>query len=101
MVVHRVRVPARRVGLPNLDQRAGDRVPVAIEQPAGDDDSLAERLARVLGRPVTSVSQCGSATSGRPGARSSLARYPGKSSGGCSPRGRSYDGSVNPRTSGV
>ena len=43
--------------------------------------------------PVTSVSRCGSRTSGCFGWRSAVERYPSKSSGGCTPAaGRSYDG---------
>src|SRR5580658_3404223 len=44
--------------------------------------------------PVTSVSRCGSSTSGRLGWRSAVERYPAKSSGGCTPDGRSYEGST-------
>src|SRR5271170_599208 len=42
--------------------------------------------------PVTSVSRCGSSTSGGLGWRSAVERYPAKSSGGCTPNGRSYEG---------
>src|ERR1700678_3940570 len=45
--------------------------------------------------PVTSVSRCGSSTSGRLGWRSAVERYPAKSSGGCTPEGRSYEGSTS------
>src|ERR1700722_16425160 len=45
--------------------------------------------------PVTSVSRCGSSTSGRWGWRSAVERYPAKSSGGCTPSGRSYEGRVS------
>lgn len=43
-----VGVAARRVGLPDLDQLAADRAPVAVEQPAGDRDPLTDRFALVL-----------------------------------------------------
>ena len=46
--VLRVRVPAGGIGLPDLDQRLGDRPAVLVENPAGDDDAFAERLAGVL-----------------------------------------------------
>ena len=39
--------------------------------------------------PVTSVSRCGSSTRGCLGWRSAVDRYPSKSSGGCTPDGRS------------
>ena len=39
--------------------------------------------------PVISVSRCGARTGGRCGARSAVDRYPGESSGGCTPAGRS------------
>ena len=45
--------------------------------------------------PVTSVSRCGSRTSGRLGCRSAVERYPAKSSGGCTPEGRSYAGQAS------
>ena len=41
-----------RVGLPDLDQLAGDGTAVAVEDPSGHDDPLAERLARVLAGQV-------------------------------------------------
>ena len=40
------------VGLPDLDQRVAERLPVAVEDAARDDDPLAERLALVLAREV-------------------------------------------------
>lgn len=48
MLLTLVRVAARRVGLPYLDELAADRTPVAVEEPAGDGDALADRLPGVL-----------------------------------------------------
>ena len=48
MLVALVDVAAAGVGLPDLDQLAGDRPAVAVEHPAGHDDALADRLAAVL-----------------------------------------------------
>src|ERR1700722_16905718 len=45
--------------------------------------------------PVTSVSRCGNSTSGRLGWRSAVERYGAKSSGGCTPEGRSYEGKAS------
>jgi hypothetical protein len=45
-------VAAGRVGLPDLDQGAGDRPAIAVEHPARHDDPLTQRLARVLGGQV-------------------------------------------------
>src|SRR5207302_2239470 len=43
-----VPVTPARVGLPDLDQRVWHRPPVAVQQPAEDDDALPDRLAGVL-----------------------------------------------------
>ena len=40
-----VAVAARGVGLPQLDERAGDRSAAGVEQPSGDDDPLADGFA--------------------------------------------------------
>ncbi len=47
-----MRVAAGGVGLPDLDQRVGDRAAVAVEHPAADDDPLPLRLAGVLAGQV-------------------------------------------------
>ena len=45
-------VAARGVGLPQLDERPGDRSTAGVEQPAGDDDPLADRFAVGTDRQV-------------------------------------------------
>src|SRR5215468_6199697 len=52
MVVHRVPVPAGRVGLPDLHQRGGHGAAVAVEHPPAHDDPLALRLPFVLGGEI-------------------------------------------------
>ena len=47
-----VAVPARGVGLPQLDQRAGDRSTARVEEATGDDDPLPDRLAAGTDRQV-------------------------------------------------
>ncbi len=47
MIVNRVCVPASRVGLPDLDQCVRNGPAVGVEDTAGHDDPLAERLGRV------------------------------------------------------
>ena len=55
MLVDLVAVAAGGVGLPDLDQRPRDGAAVAVEQPAGDHDPLAQRLAGVLAGQVVVV----------------------------------------------
>ena len=45
MGVDRMEVAARCVRLPDLDELAGERLPVATEDASLDDDPLPERLA--------------------------------------------------------
>jgi len=45
--IHRVRVAAGRVGLPNLEERIGNRAAILVEDAATDDDPLANRLTVV------------------------------------------------------
>ena len=52
MPVDLVAVAAGGVGLPDLDQRPRDGAAVAVEEPAGDHDPLAQRLAGVLAGQV-------------------------------------------------
>src|SRR6185312_16010587 len=52
VLVDLVAVASARIGLPDLDQRASDRPPVLVEDPPGDGDPLADRLARMLPRQV-------------------------------------------------
>jgi hypothetical protein len=52
VVLAAVPVPARRVGLPDLHQRVRHRAAVGVAHLAEDDDPLALRLPRVLGREV-------------------------------------------------
>ena len=52
VLVALVDVAARGVGLPDLDELAAHRPAVAVEDPAGDDDPLADRLTVVLDRQV-------------------------------------------------
>jgi len=48
MLVGGVDVATGGVALPDLDQRVAHRLAVGVEDAAGDDDPLAQRLARVL-----------------------------------------------------
>ena len=48
MLVDLVAVAPAGVRLPHLDERVRDRAAVLVENPAGDDDPLAHRLAREL-----------------------------------------------------
>ncbi len=48
MVVDRIHVAPRRVGLPDLDESVADRLSVAVEDASSDDDPLAKGLASVL-----------------------------------------------------
>ena len=52
MLVDRVAVAAGGVRLPDLDELPAQRLAVRVEHPSGDDDALAERLARVLAGEV-------------------------------------------------
>src|SRR5205823_5857814 len=52
MPVDLVRVPARRVRLPDLDERVRDRPAGVVEDAPGDDDPLAERLSVVMAGEV-------------------------------------------------
>jgi hypothetical protein len=52
VVVDAVVVAAGRVGLPDLQERVRDRPPVGIEDPAGEDDPLAERGGAVAAGQV-------------------------------------------------
>src|SRR6187200_2099161 len=52
VLVGTVRVAARSVRLPDLDQGMRNRLAVLIEHAAGDDDALADRRALVLARQV-------------------------------------------------
>jgi hypothetical protein len=51
-LIHLVGVPSRRVGLPDLDQRLGHRLPVFIEHSPGDDDALPGGHGGVLAREI-------------------------------------------------
>jgi hypothetical protein len=48
MPVAVVAVAAAGIGLPDLDQGAGDRAASAVQDPPLDDDPLPQRLAGVL-----------------------------------------------------
>ena len=52
VVVDLVRVPPGSIRLPDLDQLTAERLAVAPEDAAADDDPLAERLTLVLPREV-------------------------------------------------
>src|SRR5581483_12501765 len=52
VAVDGVDVAAGGIGLPDLDQRIGEGVPVLVYDRAVDDDALAERLAGVLAGQV-------------------------------------------------
>jgi hypothetical protein len=52
VLVDLVSVAARGVGLPDLHELTGERLPVAAEHPTAYDDPLAEGLARVLPREI-------------------------------------------------
>ncbi len=52
MLVGAVRVAARGVRLPDLDQGLRNRLAVLVEHAAGDDDAFADRLALVLAGEV-------------------------------------------------
>ncbi len=52
MSIDRIDVPARGVGLPDLDQRVAHGASVAVQHTTGQDDALAERLASMLPRQV-------------------------------------------------
>src|SRR5258708_22177443 len=45
VLIHFVKIPARSVSLPNLDQRVGKRAIVLVEDAAPNDDALAKRMA--------------------------------------------------------
>src|SRR5438445_12815918 len=45
VLIHAVPVPAGGVGLPDLNERVGQRRPALVEYAAGDDDPLSHRLA--------------------------------------------------------
>jgi hypothetical protein len=47
-----MKVPACRVALPQLDQRICQRTSVLVDNPAGDDDALAEWLTGVMAREI-------------------------------------------------
>ena len=72
VIVDRVDVPSGRVRLPDLDQSAAHRPPVGVDDPARDDDPLAERLARMLARqvgvvrPYRDAPECGPAGAMKP-----------------------------------
>ena len=55
MLVDRVAIAAGGVALPQLDQGARHRPRILIEHTPGDDDSFAERRARVSLRQVGGV----------------------------------------------
>src|SRR5256886_13853007 len=44
VLIHAVPVPAGGVGLPDLNERVGQRRPALVEYAAGDDDPLSHRL---------------------------------------------------------
>ena len=48
MLITHVSVPARRIRLPNLDERVWDRASVAVENTSADNDAFTERLTRML-----------------------------------------------------
>src|SRR5205823_5445540 len=52
VLVDLMRVAAGGVRLPDLDERAPDRVAAVVHDAAGDDDALAQGLARVPAREV-------------------------------------------------
>src|SRR5258706_10990817 len=52
MVVDRIQVAPRRVGLPHLDQGVAHRLLAAIEHATSDDDPLAQWLTAMLAREV-------------------------------------------------
>ncbi len=52
MSIDRIDVPARGVGLPDLDQRVAHGTPVAVQHTTGEDDALAQWLAPMLPREV-------------------------------------------------
>jgi hypothetical protein len=55
VLVDPVRIAARAIRLPDFHQRIRDRPGVGIEDAAGDDDSLADRIARTLPGQVVVV----------------------------------------------
>ena len=56
MRVDRIDVPTGCIRLPDLDERAAHGPPVAVENPTGEDDALAERLPPMLAREVRILS---------------------------------------------
>src|SRR5436309_476719 len=44
VLIHAVPVPAGGIGLPDLNERVGQRRPALVEHAAGDDDPLSHRL---------------------------------------------------------
>ena len=85
MLVDRMSVPARRVRLPQLNQRARNRLAIAIQHPPGHDDALAERLARMLtGEIVVGFANL-SMTVNRPGYLRQSVREKNQWLRGCTP----------------
>ena len=74
MVVQLVRVPARRVGLPGLDERGTHRATTGIGDATRDDDPLAERSAGVLAGQVGVRTHDPTVVEDRPGPLGEAAR---------------------------
>src|SRR6516164_2471145 len=56
VLVHFVKVPARRVGLPEFDQCVGHRATIFVKHATTNDDALPERFAMMLACEVTRFS---------------------------------------------
>ena len=52
MLIDHVHVAPGRVRLPDFDEGVGHRPAVLVDDAPGDDDALADRLARVLAREI-------------------------------------------------
>src|SRR5450759_928068 len=52
MVVDRIQIAPRRVGLPDLDESVADGLPIAVKDAPSDDDPFAKRVAPMLAREV-------------------------------------------------
>jgi hypothetical protein len=53
MLIARVQIPTRRIGLPYLDQGVGYRTPVFIDHTAAHQNSFADRLTCVLAGQIS------------------------------------------------
>src|ERR1700682_5657884 len=67
VVIRRVNISPGGVGLPHLDQRGADWVPIAVDDAAANHDPLAERLSIVLPRQVSVLWEHGHASKHRAG----------------------------------